>query len=426
MPDCITLTETYGVTKTSGTTTQTIYYGTETITPSYVTVTVYPTTTEQATKTTTVHTATKTKTPATANSTKTGVHRTCEPGDADEKEFTGLKPTHDQSITLYVIAIYLVGIALGWNLIGLRVVLYPFKKMTVAIHETGHLVGCIALSTGVGEYSFSPIAGGIVYTKVGDDQTHEFMPPAALPLGFVMSILIGGVLTFCGFDTLASKIASFIVGLVWLALIISSGFSLDGFLCLCATGLMIGLWWVDHAWGLRFYILFLGVMNSFYVLWDAADDAFFAKLNPCCATLHFVTLELFSPARKCNDPRWRGLCHKPGQGGLTSDFVSSPGFLEQSGPCSTLPSPSSCLSGSSWLGWRRGRRALMRCKSNERREQRVAQGADDWRTLRPRLTGTARPRPFCREYSSPQRADHHPMVCWFAHPVARFLSHRST
>lgn len=295
VPDCITVTEVYGVTKTSGTTTKTIYYGTETITPSYTTITVYPTTTEQHTQTTTVHTTTKTKTSPTA--TATGVHRACLAGDADEKEFAGLTPTHDQSITLYVIAIYLVGIALGWNLIGLRVLLYPFKMLTVAVHECGHLLGCIALSAGVGEYSFSPITGGVVYCKLGDDRMREFMPPQALPLGFVASILVGGLLTFCGFDILASKIASFILGLMWLALIISNGFTLDGFLCLCAAGLMIGLWWADHAFGLRLFVLFLGVMNSFYVLWDAADDAFFAKLEPCCATLHFMTLQLFTPAR---------------------------------------------------------------------------------------------------------------------------------
>lgn len=298
VPDLITVTQTYGVTKTSGTTTETIYYGTATITPSYTTVTVYPTTTEQDTKTTTVHTTTTTNTSPTATSAKTGVHRPCLPGDADEKEFTGLKPTHDQSITLYVIAIYIVGIALGWNLIGLRVLLYPFKKLTVAIHETGHILGCMALSTGIGEYSISPIAGGIVYTKLDDASSRELMPPAALPLGFVFSIVVGGLLTFAGFDTLASKIASFILGLFWLALILASGFSLDGLLCLCAAGLMVGLWWADHAWGLRWLVLFVGVMNSFYVVWDAADDAFFAKLNPCCSVLHFVTLEVWSPACK--------------------------------------------------------------------------------------------------------------------------------
>jgi hypothetical protein len=308
VPDCITVTQTYGVTKTSGTTTQTIYYGTEAITPSYVTVTVYPTTTEQKTKTTTIHTTTKTKTSPTA--TKTGVHRACLPGDADEKEFTGLKPTHDESITLYVIAIYLVGIGLGWNLIGLRLLLHPFKLLTVAIHETGHAAGCILLSTGIGEWTISPIAGGITYTKVDDTRMRELMPPAALPLGFVMSIVVGGLLTFCGFDTLASKIASFIVVLMWLALIISTGFSLDGLLCLCAAGLTVGLWFADHGYGLRFLVLFLGVMNSLYVLWDAADDAFFAKLNPCCATLHFVTLEIWSPACKSFSVAARGRCRR--------------------------------------------------------------------------------------------------------------------
>lgn len=40
-----------------------------------------------------------------------------------------------------------------------------------------------------------------------------------------------------------------------------------------AAGLMVGLWWTDHAWGLRFFVLFIGVMSSFYVIWDVIVSA---------------------------------------------------------------------------------------------------------------------------------------------------------
>jgi hypothetical protein len=36
------------------------------------------------------------------------------------------------------------------------------------------------------------------------------LPFAALPMGYVMNIVVGGLLTFAGFNTLASKIASFV------------------------------------------------------------------------------------------------------------------------------------------------------------------------------------------------------------------------
>ena len=42
-------------------------------------------------------------------------------------------------------------------------------------------------------------------------------PMAGLPMGYLFNIIIGGLLIYCGFDTLASKIASF-VGLAWFQL----------------------------------------------------------------------------------------------------------------------------------------------------------------------------------------------------------------
>jgi hypothetical protein len=112
----------------------------------------------------------------------------------------------------------------------------------------------------------------------------EGIPFAALPAGYVFSMVVGGLLTFCGFNTLASKVASFIVGLGFVAVFLWVD-ALPKLLTLATVGLMvchrrfraktssllsvtrmqIGLWFVDHAWGLRFFILFLGVMNSFYV-----------------------------------------------------------------------------------------------------------------------------------------------------------------
>lgn len=117
----------------------------------------------------------------------------------------------------------------------------------------------------------------------------EPIPFGALPAGYVCSVVVGGLLTFCGFNTLASKVASFIVGLAFVVVFLWVD-ALPKFLTLATVGLMVGstrafgpatsllmprkpagvvlqvgLWFVNHAWGLRFFILFLGVMNSFYV-----------------------------------------------------------------------------------------------------------------------------------------------------------------
>jgi hypothetical protein len=73
--------------------------------------TFYPTTTTYETSRTTIPTTTKTKTSTPgggaygSTSTAKAKYSYCADGDANEKEHTGLVPTHDQSITLYVIAI---------------------------------------------------------------------------------------------------------------------------------------------------------------------------------------------------------------------------------------------------------------------------------------------------------------------------------
>lgn len=65
--------------------------------------TFYPTTTTYETSRTTIPTATKTKTSGTQPDSRGGSKATstvCAPEDSEEKEYTGLKPTHDQAITL--------------------------------------------------------------------------------------------------------------------------------------------------------------------------------------------------------------------------------------------------------------------------------------------------------------------------------------
>ncbi|GAA5848981.1 hypothetical protein JCM9279_004683 [Rhodotorula babjevae] len=317
VPDAVTIYTTYGESPAvdGGVITETVYKGASTLTvpgPSYLTITFYPTTTTYATSHTTIPTTTKTKTQSPTQAAASSRPTTCAPGDADEKQSTGLKPTHDQSITLYVIAISgsaslqpsrrptdayrcsIVGIGIGWNLFLLRDLLYPFKVLTVAVHEMGHVLVTICLGGHIGLFCIDPKVGGLTRQALGDDRELP-LPLAALPPGYVMNILVGGLLTFCGFNTLASKIASFLLGLCWIGIFLRVEM-VAKLMTLLAVGLMIGLWFVDHAWGLRWYILFVGVMQSFYVLWDVADDAFFAKQNPSCPYLHWESQPALSPA----------------------------------------------------------------------------------------------------------------------------------
>ncbi|KAK4329668.1 Peptidase M50B-like-domain containing protein [Rhodotorula toruloides] len=292
VPAEVTIYTTYGEPPIvdGGTIVESIWKGQSTLTvpgPSYLTLTFYPTATTYSTSRTTIPTATRTKTasPAAASAPTSTV---CAPGDADQKQFTGLKPTHDQSITLYVIAISLSASPLGGTSSSCETS-STYSRSSLS----PHVLVAICLGYRIGVLSIDPKIGGLTRVVVLENREHP-LPMAALPPGYLFSIIVGGVLTFCGFDTLASKIASFIVGLGFVAVFLRVEVPAK-IMTLLALGLMIGLWFVDHARGLRFFILFLGVMNSFYVLWDVADDAFFAKQNPCCPSLHFEAFPRLSP-----------------------------------------------------------------------------------------------------------------------------------
>lgn len=82
--------------------------------------------------------------------------------------------------------------------------------LTVAVHEMGHVMGCICFGYHAEEFCIDPIRGG--KTSMRRDplalDVEIYLPLPALPMGYLFNIVVGGVLTFCGFDTLASKIAS--------------------------------------------------------------------------------------------------------------------------------------------------------------------------------------------------------------------------
>ena len=68
-----------------------------------------------------------------------------------------------------------------------------------------HLLVYVCFGQPIETICFDPTEGGAVKLKGG------ILPPAAgLPMGYLFNIIVGGLLTYCGFDTLASKIASFV------------------------------------------------------------------------------------------------------------------------------------------------------------------------------------------------------------------------
>ncbi|KAI7780259.1 hypothetical protein LA080_016229 [Diaporthe eres] len=178
-----------------------------------------------------------------------------------------------QKITLGVIAAYVVVIAILWNIPYVRYVLWPFKMLVIAFHEFGHAFACKLTGGKVESISLDPREGGVTHMRGGKGAV-------TLPAGYLGSSLIGALLTFCGFNIVASKIASFVVGAAFL-LIIWWGRRdwLTISTVLAAIGLLIGCWFIAEAEALRYVILFIGVMSSLYSAWDICDDLIFRKVN---------------------------------------------------------------------------------------------------------------------------------------------------
>lgn len=92
-------------------------------------------------------------------------------------------------------------------------------------------------------------------------------------LGVVRSLaeqsLIGAALIFCGFDIVASKVASIVVGCFFLLTLWWARKDwLTILTVLFAIGVIVAFWFIAHGAALRFYMLFVGVMSSLYSIFD--------------------------------------------------------------------------------------------------------------------------------------------------------------
>ncbi|KAK3325561.1 peptidase M50B-like-domain-containing protein [Apodospora peruviana] len=184
-----------------------------------------------------------------------------------------------QKVTLGVIAAYIVGIAILWNLPYIRWVLWPFKMLVIAFHEFGHALACVLTGGKVKSIELDPREGGVTHMLGGRNVI-------TLPAGYLGSSLIGALLTFCGFNIVASKVASIVVGVCFL---LTLWWGRKDWLTvgtiLLAVGLLVGCWFIAHAEALRYVILFIGVMSSLYSVWDICDDLILRKVNSSDASV---------------------------------------------------------------------------------------------------------------------------------------------
>ncbi|TDL23771.1 hypothetical protein BD410DRAFT_787052 [Rickenella mellea] len=188
-----------------------------------------------------------------------------------------IRPTHDEAVVLYVIVVYSVVIFALWNIPGARNILNPLKLMTIGWHELCHMAAAILTGGTILSITIDPNLGGCTRVEGGH-------PSIILTAGYLGSTFFGAAFTLGGWDILVAKILSFILGVGLLCPLVLVRDKLTILLTICYEALLVGFWFIDHASALRWYCLFVGIMNVFYVVWDIADDKFFRKVNDSDAT----------------------------------------------------------------------------------------------------------------------------------------------
>lgn len=144
--------------------------------------------------------------------------------------------------------------------------------------------------------SLDPHEGGVTHMRGGK----QFI---TLPAGYLGSSLIGALLTFCGFNIVASKVASIVLGVCFL---LTLWWARKDWLTivtiLLSVGLLVAFWFIEHGEALRFMVvgvfpcpletslltplqLFIGVMSSLYSVWDICDDLILRKVNSSDASV---------------------------------------------------------------------------------------------------------------------------------------------
>ncbi|KAJ2458298.1 hypothetical protein GGF42_002161 [Coemansia sp. RSA 2424] len=188
-----------------------------------------------------------------------------------------LTPTHEQKIVLIAICVYALAILVLWRIPYLKVILLPFKLVTVALHEFSHAAAGLCTGAKISSITIDPDEGGLTRMTGGKWC-------CVMPAGYLGSSFLGALMVFAGFNVLASKIVSVVIGVCLLATLFWARNWLTRVITVLFVGLIVGLWFTPHGAGLRYVVLFMGVMSSLYCLWDIVDDTLCRKVNESDAT----------------------------------------------------------------------------------------------------------------------------------------------
>jgi Zn-dependent protease with chaperone function len=128
--------------------------------------------------------------------------------------------------------------------------------LVIAFHEFGHAITALCTGGRVKSISLNPHEGGVTHMQGG-------ISAITLPAGYLGSSIIGALLIFCGFDIVASKVASIVLGVCFL---LTVWWARKDWLTILtiflAVALLIACWFIAHAEALRFVVVSLYVTRN--------------------------------------------------------------------------------------------------------------------------------------------------------------------
>ncbi|KMZ75659.1 hypothetical protein ZOSMA_111G00100 [Zostera marina] len=177
----------------------------------------------------------------------------------------------EQTVFIVIIACFTLGILALWR----TFVITPFKLITVFLHETSHALACKLTCGDVEGMEVHANEGGVTKTRGG-------IYWVILPAGYLGSSFWGMVLILASTNLLTARIAAGCFGVALLVvLFIADNWFLRG-LCIGFIIFLGVIWILQETTSihiLRYVILFIGVMNSLFSVYDIYDDLISRRVN---------------------------------------------------------------------------------------------------------------------------------------------------
>lgn len=199
-----------------------------------------------------------------------------------------IDPTADQRTLIIVACVYAVVIVLLWNIPYLKMIIYPFKLLTVGFHEFSHAIVGVLTCAHVESIHLDPNEGGATRMRGG-------IPWLTLPAGYLGSSLIGAAMIATSFDIRAAKIMTLIIAVFFLLTLWWARKDwLTWVLLLCMAGLIVAFWFIAHGVALQYLVLFIGVMSCLYS-GEFSFFFFFCDVPSSCARCKILLLRSCTP-----------------------------------------------------------------------------------------------------------------------------------